>query len=159
MLTTNLWVGGCTAVRYLFIKILFNSKLYTINMLYCFVNCDVNHFSETMIHKFKKECCDLNLCNQWKIRYFKTIVWFEVYMDISHALHIHIKLYCMTYWIELVESTIPSVQHIHYQSIYYFPFRVLSRLVFPILKKSASSDLKWYHIYPNCTVLIRKTRN
>jgi len=86
-------------------------------MRYCSVKCcDVNDFSGTMIHKFKKEWRDLNC---WK-GYFKTIVWFEVYIYIPRVLHIQIKPYCLTFGIESVESTIPSVQHVHCQSIYCF---------------------------------------
>ena len=91
-------------------------------MRYCSVKCcDVNDFSGTMIHKFKKEWRDLNC---WK-GYFKTIVWFEVYIYIPRVLHIQIKPYCLTFGIESVESTIPSVQHVHCQSIYCFIYALI----------------------------------
>ena len=79
------------------------------------------------------------------------------------GLHIHtprtalqIKPYCMTYWIESVESTIPSVHHVHHQSIYCFIYDpVLSMycilctlyFLYPVLSVSCTLCIL-YSLYP-----------
>ena len=76
----------------------------------------------------------------WCDWYFKTIVWFEFYIYIPRVLHVQIKPYWMTYWIESVESTIPSVCTPRTSPIY-----ILFYLwILPILKKNSSTGWKIY---------------